>query len=804
MPLSTDLVQEHFTIIEIDLPSITGTCTLPDGSGSGFGTPPTCSETWNGTDFETYIFATKNTPLEFGHPPLSPATGAIILTADVHRVVEFGSITQQPTRLRIGQGLAARGRLSVTLQDFIGDPGPQFPVDTPEGTFLGKLDARNIVTNKTIRVSNFSIQADGIYKTSDAEIITYIVDTFTNLGNGKYKLTAKDSLRSLDDDRNQFPAPTTGTLRVAVDNSTTTYPVDATFDWEQLARPYMIRIGSELNKVTAVSGNQTGAAALTVAARGANISFTNFITETTADSHAVGDSIQLCHVSDDERIDDLLEVILLAAGISAAKLPTTDWAAEMDEWQSGVRIDTVFHDPKPAGKVAVEVLTNYTTEMWDDPISDTVKIAAISVWQTSEGSLTQGEEIISNSLRWTNKDELRFNEAAVLRDKPDKIKNNDVENFRALSVSTSPALQADGFYGDVKAKFFRPSHMVDETSGDLMVQRQVGRFGETPREYSWRTPERFLTFEVGDVRQIDSREEQDIFGAFKEVRAQVTEIATRYTKHGREYRCRALSYQPAFADDTEFTIDINSSDVNIHTFVGAPPAAVNVTIIIDGAIISSSEVAVTALRAGPFATGSMITIIFKDSAQLQSAAGKGGAGGLSFIEFGEPLINGPGGDGEEGGIAYDAQGIDTDIHLGGTIGSHTALGTVRAPGGGGGGEDGQGVDPNTTGGDGGGGGAGIVVGAGGPGGLASDPDSLGTATQGVPGSPGDTVGNGGAAGGAGAGAGGDWGVAGSAGDGSGGAAGAGLIKSGATVNIHTDGNTGRFTNGSGDAPDVLD
>ena len=38
--------QQHFEVLEVDLPVITGACTI--GSSQGYGTPLTCDQAWTG------------------------------------------------------------------------------------------------------------------------------------------------------------------------------------------------------------------------------------------------------------------------------------------------------------------------------------------------------------------------------------------------------------------------------------------------------------------------------------------------------------------------------------------------------------------------------------------------------------------------------------------------------------------------------------------------------------------------------------------------------------------------------------
>ena len=52
--------QQHFEVLEIDLPVITGACTI--GSSPGYGTPRTCDQAWSG-EYKTYKFTNQNAPL---------------------------------------------------------------------------------------------------------------------------------------------------------------------------------------------------------------------------------------------------------------------------------------------------------------------------------------------------------------------------------------------------------------------------------------------------------------------------------------------------------------------------------------------------------------------------------------------------------------------------------------------------------------------------------------------------------------------------------------------------------------------
>jgi hypothetical protein len=380
-----------------------------------------------------------------------------------------------------------------------------------------------------------------------------------------------------------------------------------------------------------------------------------------------------------------------------------------------------------------------------------------------------------------------------------------------LSVFANTVLEEPGFWGEPKTREFSPSHLLDKDAADLLNQRTVARFGRTPVEYSWTTQEKFLNFATGDVVSITTPELQGPDGLPIGVRGQITKITPKFDDFGRSYKVKALTYEAAFGDDTApFIINANSEEINLYILVGAPSEPVEVTIVVDGVKICSTDRFIPAMKAGNFAPGSKINLVISNNGILQGKGGNGGGGETVIYEpeFPEWFRIG-GSNGQDAGPVYDAESIDTDIYLGGSFNTLVALGTIRAPGGGGGGGfasiTGTGLGSGHPG-NGAGGGAGCSPGTGGPGGTRQNaPPNPGT-----DGDDGLEAGTGGAGGtsaeASDAGDGGDWGFSGGA-PASGffipGLAGEGILKGGAVVNIFTDGNTGRFTNGTGDAPDSL-
>ncbi len=705
-------VQQQFQIIEIDTTSITGVCTNPDNLLEGYYTPLSCIEQ-HPQGIKTYYFASENTPVAFGNEK-TKGDGSIIISEPIYRVIN--QIAENPTVLKPGEGLAGRGTLNVVFSDFIGDPSSKNP--TSIGTFFGKFLSRNILNNREIRVKYFHIKDDNIYTAADGLTRTYLISSATNNGKGRFTISARDELTKADKDKSQFPEPTNGELRLDIDASVVSIPVDQSTTY---AINDIIFIGGEFMRVTGVANIGTPTATLTVATRGSDITgltSTKLLTKSVADTHSSGDSIQICYESDNQRIDDLLQQILLKINVNPATITIADWILEVDTWHNNERINTVWFDPQDANKVVKLILVSYLMDLWYDSINKQIRLSAISVWKASTISLSYGKEIDYDTLKVTNLDDMRFSRAYVFRDKPFLSKTDDIQNYKALTVFQNSILEETGLYGEPKTKNFGQNPLITKVGAELLTQRFVSRFGFAPVRYSWTTQERFLNFNIGDIVSITSSELQNFDGSDKEVRAQILSVKPRIGRISREYSITALTYEAAFQNGTEFTVSGVNCELNLYTLAGAPSSPVNLTFVFDGATLCSRTEGVPSVIAGNFASGSKITIILKNNSDWQGLGGRGGAGGNTVQVPSGPITFLDGENGHDGGTCYDAQGIDTDIYLSGSISGHTALGTLRAPGGGGSGAKGGyvtfgGFLPQQKPGNGGGGGGGYDFGIGG-------------------------------------------------------------------------------------------
>ena len=766
--------QEHFEVLEIDLPVINGVCT--QGESNGYGTPLTCDQVWAG-EYKTYKFTNENAPILAGSP---------------WRCIK--KISETSTQLKPSEGLSARGSLKVTFADFPNaDPNTETAGVTDavikQGTFFGKLSARQIFENKAVRLKLYRVEPDGtIDLVNGAQTRHYVTSSLTSDKNGLWSLSCKDVLSLANLGEKTFPIATQAHLRQDIDNAVVVIPVDESTDY---SNTWVVRIGDEFLHVESVMGNLTSNATLNVKARGTSIvaPVSGVLLSTTeADDHKGGDEVFLCEISDNETIDSLLTRVLVSSDFDPSLIPAQEWSDEVNEWHSNDKINTIHSESKEVNSVLTEILTGFLMDMWFSTTENKAKLSAISVWKQSSTSLVEGKEINAHSISKKAQESLRASRALVIHDKRNLADSEDVTSYKKGSQFSDNTLISDALYKEHKDKIFEPNRLIDTDSASLLVQRYVSRFKFTPFVRDFITEERYLNFNIGDVVDIASSIDQAPSGLISSnVRAQILKINPTYGKQGRNYKVSAMTYEASFEDNSEIVLDGALSDANLYVLAGAPSEAITITF-----VLTNYSYGDVAIKAGQFATGSKVILILSNGFDGQASGGNGGNG--QWVEYN--IVEGgvstpfPPANGTGGGTVYDAQGVDTDIYFSGATPSTaypTADGYIRAPSGGGGGFDAI-INQGTPyfSGDGGNGGDGRTGGIGGEAGVAI---GLNT-TQGSAGRNGAIDGSS---------FGGGWGKAGDNNDATGGQAGAGVVDSGATVTFY-GADASRYINGTGSHP----
>lgn len=772
-------VQRHFEVFEIDLPVINGTCTV--GGANGFGTPLTCDQSWVADTYKTYYLTNENAPI------LPSINGE-----PIYRCIT--SINESATELKPGDGLSSRGSLNVTFKDFKGDPNKSASGVTSavikQGTFFGKLDSRQIFENKDVRLKLYRVQPDGTVDLANgAETHYYSANAIKLSANDTVTIECKDALSLANLGDKSWPISQGGVCRLDFDDAVIEIPVDEFTDYSTAV---FVKIGKEHLQVISVSNNLTSTATLNVTTRGGDLyapTSAVLLTTTTASSHTAGDEVFICDLSDNETIDSLLTRILVDSDFPISLIPTAAWAAEVTEWHSNDKINTLHNESESVNKALNRILTGYLMDLWFSTTENIARLSAISVHKLSKATLTEGKEINAYTIKRVPKESIRASRALVVYDKKDLADNDDTESFKRVSQFKDNELISPALYGKHKDKLFEPNFLLTKDAADLLTQRYVSRFKFTPFNRPFQVEERALKFKTGDVIDIIATTDQGANGLSSgNIRAQVLKINPKYNKDGRTYDITTLSYEAAFNAGSEIVLDSPLGSVNLYILAGAPSQPIDLTFIFKGSYSNGQQ----AIISGGFASGSKLTIIMVDGWDGQANGGTGGQGESISKRSGFPLqVTSPPQNGLIGGTVFTGSaGIDIDIYFSGDTSAVSAAypvadGYIRAPSGGDGGFSYTTSGPLYVSGRGGNGGDGRSAGIGGEFGSATGDE----AEEGATGTNGEINGTGSG-----------WGNVGASNDASsGGLAGSGILDNGATITLFGD-TPARYINGNGSHP----
>ncbi len=703
--MRSEFAQYQYSLYELKLPYCT-VCTPEEGVNGTWHTPVTCTQSSNAT--YSLWFTTQDAPTVA--QPSASISGKSILNSKVFKTVT--SASESTPLIKPGKGMSSRSTISLSMADFDGDPGPINFSD--EGSFFGKLLARNVLDGKELKVYNYSIANGVTYEISTA---IYFIES-AHLSNAHIKITGKDALKDIEAFGQQVPEPSNVTLTSDIDFSTTSIPVT---DGSYLAAGDRFIIGEEIFRVISVSSNT-----ITSAARGEGLTNgdSTVVYETAVDEHKSGDTVQKCILYNKLFLSNALEDIYNDVGLSAY-VDFTQWDDEISEWSSSAFLYGVITEPVEAISLIDQMLQVYQVDMWLDQSSQKVVVSAVSAWKEAIRTISEVNDI--QSLKIKTQPNQRYSRAYITHKKPLQALSDDKENYNKYTTYTDVATEVDDFYGSVKMYEFDPCPWISDSSSTQLVSRFVQRFADPPKELTFNIEERkLLDTRLGDIVDVITRDTQlpdgTEYGA--RITAQITQLKPVVNGIGRLYKAKALSYIPLIdtgGGDLVIFISGTVFDLNLYDRAGAPNAAVNVTYVLQGATIGSSDSAY-GMRAGGFAAGSTIKII-ATGGTIWSA--KGGAGGDANAGETGSFVT-VGGDGYD---AYQSDGINTEIYLNyGTVDTYATDSTLYAAGGGGGSsalalKGGGGFPFNVFISSGGGGGSGIPGGIGGAatsGGFASD------------------------------------------------------------------------------------
>lgn len=643
---STAFRQRHFILWEIILPYNT-VCTPVEGLVDSFHTPKTCKET---SDSEYRLWLCQdNAPLNIIQPQPS-INQKSILNSQISRVVNSAS-EKYPT-LQGGQGIASFGSMSIKCTDFKGDPGPI--TFTDDGTFFGKLIARNVLEGKKIVTHKYTIETVNNVEVPKKVSESIHIISETNLTDGQFSLSARDPLSLADGKSQSFPIPSEIVLSSDIDENTTSIPVNST---DGIVSNRTIRIDDELMYVESV-----GDKVINVSTRGTSIINPDGTTvyKTNRSTHTVDSTVQLAYTMSKNEIWDVLLAILTDIGL-AEYCDYEAWKEELSEWNAGSQMYGVFSKPEKGQSLLRYILSAYLIDMWFDQNTQKIKVSAVSAWKQSIRVISEGNDLAK--LRIKSEDSKRYTRALMYNKKEFKANDDDVTNYSKLTIASDAKSETSDFYGSVKLYEFKNNDFITPQSAQTSVSRFVQRWSRAPRTLTFEMEERKLAgIELGDIVDVISRDSQTPSGQFLQARdrCQIVNIKPYYNDIGRKYNITALSYVPFIATGDDLIIELSGDlyDLDLFSRAGAPNIAIDVTFILKDATIGSTDYRVPSISAGAFKEGSRVKIICQN-VKWSAIGGKnhdiGYSSGTALTYLTGEKYN--------GGDLYNSLGVETEIYL---------------------------------------------------------------------------------------------------------------------------------------------
>ena len=644
----------HYYIVELYLPVITSACTI--NGNAGYGTPLTCTD-------ETGITVTQIRRYEFTDTNL-------VLAGDIYKNVK--SVNETTPKLKAGNGVASRATASITFSDFIGDPNEDSPavVANPNiinrGTFFGKLKERQILANKKVVVKYYRRRDDNDTLVSSHQ---YIATEFKQSSNGDWVLVCKDALYKADDTKSQFPKVVTGNLNSAVTASSTTLNISGNIaDWTSY-NDYVAVIGDDICLITNATGTSTNVM-LTVTRQSTITLGARTITNEPKE-HSLGDEVFRGRKYENADLYNVLQDIFLDSGISTVEYDGTGMQTELDSWLASLdnSIDCIFYEPQDATSVLNEICQTFLLDIWTDTSTGKIKLKANSPWQSTVATLTDGIEIIYDTVQVSEPDSLQYSRSFLQFDKRQLTASDDDVNFKRSSVAINRDLEGEFFYDEEKIKVLPKSIILSNKTNnletaDLTTTRFVQRFSNRPQVFKFEVEEDNLDFELADVVGIVTPENQGPDGSPKQdIRAQVVRISPK-NKTGRLYQIEAITYNPFAGGISGSDITVYSQfDINLFTEAGGPTSADTFNFLFDGTYGQQNND--FSVKIGSFPSGSVVNIVCLNGATITARGGNGGDGGA-----GEPYQSiFPATAGLSGGNTLEGtSGVTVNVWLNGSTG----------------------------------------------------------------------------------------------------------------------------------------
>jgi hypothetical protein len=309
----------------------------------------------------------------------------------------------------------------------------------------------------------------------------------------------------------------TGVLLEDIDEAATSFEITpaGTGD-EEYPEEGVVRIGRELMTFTRVGDEFT----ITRGHRG-----------TEADDHDEGDTVQLCYVVEERRVDAILYDLLTEYGdVPTSMIPYSDWQAEAAIWLTQHRLSTIVSEPTGVQRLVNELVEQCLFYLWWDDRAAQLEFKPIQPARGTLTEITDDHHIISGTVRIQDAPESRISQLHIYYDQANPVERLDAKpNYSRVHVRIDPDSEGADQYGERRIREIFSRWFTAANSGPVnqLGARLLIRYRNNPRQIAFSLDVKDDELWTGDVLRFTSRWDQGADGAPQSSRIQVVRAGER-------------------------------------------------------------------------------------------------------------------------------------------------------------------------------------------------------------------------------------------------------------------------------------
>jgi hypothetical protein len=369
------------------------------------------------------------------------------------------------------------------------------------------------------------------YDTANFETREYIIEKIEGPDAfGVVRITGKDILKKIDNDRVKVPEVSEGELSAALNDSATTFTVTPTgIGSDYPAADGILKIGDEIVTYTTRTGETFSGVT-----RGQYLSI--------AAEHSEGDVVQVCKYYDAENVVDIIyDILVNYAGIDPAYIPYNDNPLDPDEWDdakafwlAAKNFTTLIPVPTGAQTLIEELSEQGLLVIWWDEAQQKIKLKAIAPPAPTDTirEVTDDTVIAMDTSKIMAKDEDRYTQIWAYYQPIAWTELKDEEDFRRVFVAADLAKEGEDQYGDSRKKVVLSRWFSTEIEASEFTNRYLNGTKYAPSNVYFKTDAKDSDLNIGDYVNVTTRTRQDATGASLRVQYCITE--KKWVKPGHE------------------------------------------------------------------------------------------------------------------------------------------------------------------------------------------------------------------------------------------------------------------------------